>query len=116
MSTRTLILAAAVLLVSAVGGFLLLRGASATVVSDVGDGRITVECSGWTGAGDGCGPWGAEILAQGAPSNTFEMEDVVRVRLDRPAFGFASTCVAEYVLSRYPDEVAWTEEVACLTA
>ena len=113
MRTRTLILVAAVLLILALGGFLLLRSASATVVSDVGEGRITVECSGWSGVGDGCGEWGAEVLAQGAPSNTFEMEDVVRVRLDRAAFGFASTCVAEYFLSRYPDEVAWTDEVAC---
>ena len=114
MGTRALLLIGLVLALVA-GGVLLLRGASATLVSDVGERGVSVECSGWTGISDGCGAWGTDVLAMGAPSNTFEIEDVVRVRLDRPTFGFASTCVAEYFLSRYPDEVAWSEDVPCLS-
>ncbi len=109
--TRLAIAVAVVLVL--VAGVIGLRAAMSVTVDDVGPGGVTVECSGWTGVGDGCGVWGMGILAEGAPSNTFEIDDVVRVRLDRPAFGFAGTCVAEYFLSRYPDEVEWTEEVRC---
>ncbi len=97
----------------ALTGFFGLRAATSVTTEDVGPGGVTVECSGWTGVSDGCGPWGEAILAEGAPSNTFEIEDVVRLRLDRPALGFADTCEAQYFLSRYPDEVAWTEDVPC---
>ena len=102
------LLGAAVVLAAAFA----LRGAIATVVPDEVDG-ITVECTGWTGVSTGCAAWGEEILAAGPPSNTFEMEDVVRLRLDRRGFGFGRACEAAYFLSRYPDEPAWTDEVAC---
>ena len=108
-----LLLLVGVALLGGLGGILLLRGVTSTVAEDVGEQQITAECTGWTGVADGCREWGDALLAQGAPSTTFEMEDVVRVRLDRPMLGFAAACVAEYFLSRYPDEVAWTEDVDC---
>ena len=100
-------------LLGVLGGILVLRAATSAVAEHVGEQQITAECTGWTGVADGCSDWATRVLAQGAPSTTFEMEDVVRVRLDRPMLGFAATCVAEFFLSRYPDEVAWTEEVDC---
>jgi hypothetical protein len=96
------------ILVAAIG----IRAATGTIADDVGELRISAECTGWTGASD-CHAWAAEVLAAGAPSATFEMEDVIRLRLDRPLLGLASTCIAEYFLSRYPEEVAWAEEVPC---
>ena len=112
MRSRLLLLVGVALLFG-FGGILLLRGATSTVAEHAGEQQITAECTGGTGVSDGCREWADEVLAQGAPSTTFEMEDVVRIRLDRPMLGFAATCVAEYFLSRYPDEVAWTEDVDC---
>lgn len=60
-----------------------------------------------------CRAWGDEVLAMGAPSTTFELEDVIRVKFERNPFQGA--CRAEYFLGRYPDEVVWTEEVDCWT-
>ena len=113
MRIRTVILAIGLVLVAGAASVIGLRAASTTIVNDVGSQQVSVECSGWTGVSDGCAAWGTDLLARGAPSHTFELGDVVRVRLDRPMLGFASGCVAEYFLSRYPDEVAWTEDVPC---
>jgi hypothetical protein len=110
---KRLALLVALLMLVGITGFFGLRAATSVTAHDIGPGQVRVECSGWTGVGAGCGAWGAEILADGAPSNTFEMQDVVRLRLDRPAFGFAATCEADYFLSRYPNEVVWTEDVPC---
>jgi hypothetical protein len=108
-----LVLLAGVLVAGLLAGLAFTRGSSSTLVAaEATDGAI-VECSGWSGVTDGCAAWGARVLAAGAPTTTFEFEDVVRVRLDRPMFGFASTCVAEYFLGRYPEDVAWTEDVDC---
>lgn len=112
MRRRPLLLVG-MLVVVAVGGIGLVRAATSTIAAHVGEQRIMAECTGWTGLSDRCREWGEEVLGRGAPSNTFEIEDVVRVRLDRPLFGFAPTCAVEYFLSRYPDEVAWTEQVPC---
>ena len=87
------------------------HGRRPTVVEDAAD--ATIECTGWTGATDDCGAWGAEVLAEGAPSNTFDFDDVERIRLDRPTFGLADECTVEYFVSRYPDEAAWSEEIDC---
>lgn len=87
---------------------------SAVVAAPAQSSGVTIECSGPTRASpDVCREWGDEVLAAGPPSSTFEMDDVVRLRLDRPMLGFASTCRAEYFLSRYPDDVAWAESVSC---
>jgi hypothetical protein len=110
---RSLVLLVGIGFVVGLGAMVLLRGATSTVAEHVGDQQIAVECTGWTGVSQGCFDWGNDVMAQGAPSNTFELEDVVRVRLDRPMLGFAGTCVAEYFLSRYPDQVAWSEDVPC---
>jgi len=108
-----LVLLAGVLVAGVVAGLAVQRGSSSTIVGAAAAGGPAVECSGWTGVTDGCAAWGDRVLAAGAPTTTFEFEDVVRVRLDRPMLGIASTCVAEYFLGRYPDDVAWTEEVDC---
>jgi hypothetical protein len=104
-----------VVVVAALAGLalVLVRGSSATIVSHVTESGPVVECSGWTGVSDGCREWGARIVEAGPPTTTFEFEDVVRIRLDRPALGFAERCVAEYFLGRYPVDVAWTDEVDC---
>lgn len=113
MRLRLLVLLAGIGIVTVLGGIILLRAATSTVAEHVGEQRISAECTGWTAVSTGCRDWATEILAPGAPSNTFEMEDVVRLRLDRPMLGFAGMCTAQYFLSRYPDEVAWTEDVPC---
>ncbi|HSI98831.1 MAG TPA: hypothetical protein VLA59_00420 [Patescibacteria group bacterium] len=101
-----------VTLTVALGATLLLRPAtSATSTVDAG---VTVECSGAAGVDEvACRAWGDAILADGSPTTTFEAQDVVRLRLDRTLLGFGGTCRAEWFLGRYPDDVAWSEEVAC---
>lgn len=113
MNPRVLLLVGGLSVLAAVAALLGIRAATGTVADDVGQHAIAVECSGWTGWSEDCRGWGEAVLAAGAPSTTFEIADVVRVRLDRPLFGFGPTCVAEYFLGRYPDEVAWTEDVPC---
>lgn len=113
MSRWWLVLAGGLLVAAVAGAWIGLRAFSATSVSHVGERQIEAECSGWTGVSEACGAWGEEVLARDAPSNTFEIDDVVRIRLDRTMLGFGPTCVAEYFLSRYPDDAAWTEEVPC---
>jgi hypothetical protein len=113
MTKRSPLMAGGLLLLAAITAWIGIRASSATIANHVGERQIIAECSGWTGVSEGCATWGEEVLGAGAPSTTFEMEDVVRLRLDRAALGFASTCVAEYFLGRYPDEVAWTENVPC---
>jgi len=94
-----------------VAALLLRPGSSATSTVDA---DVIVECTGAAGVDEpGCRAWGDAILAEGSPTTTFEAEDVVRLRLDRELLGLAGTCRAEWFLGRYPDDVAWTEEVAC---
>ena len=104
----------AVLLLAAGAAFVvLLRTGSGTAAESSSNPGVMIECAGATGAAADCATWGDEILAAGPPSTTFEMEDVVRLRLDRPLLGFATTCTAEYYVSRYPDEPIWDEAVEC---
>jgi hypothetical protein len=63
---------------------------------------------------DACMDWGDQILAKGAPSMTFEMEDLARLELSRPMLGFAAECRAAFFLQRYPNESAWEEESECI--
>ncbi|MGH2402221.1 MAG: hypothetical protein ACRDE6_05875 [Candidatus Limnocylindria bacterium] len=90
-----------------------LRVGSVTTAESTLQPGVTIECADSTGVTGECAGWGDEILAAGPPSTTFEMDDLVRLRLDRPMLGFASTCVAEYFVSRYPDDALWDDEVAC---
>ena len=100
------------LLVAALVALLFLRPAS-SATSTV-DADVTVECTGAVGVDEpACRAWGDGILAEGSPTTTFEAQDVVRLRLDRALLGFGRACRAEWFLGRYPDDVAWTEEVAC---
>ena len=86
------------------------------VTSDV-DADVTLECGATTGVGmDPCRSWGDATLSLGPPSFTFEMDDLVRLRIDRTVLGFGSSCEVAYFTSRYPDVAVWTEETACLSA
>jgi hypothetical protein len=109
-----LVILVAVLVLAAGAVYVVSRAATSVVAEHVGPMQISAECTGWTGVTERCREWGEAVLAAGAPSTTFELEDVVRIRLDRPTFGLAGRCTAEYFVGRYPDEVAWTEDVDCL--
>lgn len=87
---------------------------SVEVLSSV-DPDVTIECAPSASLPEPeCRAWGDAIIGEGAPSTTFEMEDIVRVRMERAPFSGA--CRAEYFLGRYPDEVVWTETVDCPSA
>ncbi|HYI66922.1 MAG TPA: hypothetical protein VEW95_08380 [Candidatus Limnocylindrales bacterium] len=79
------------------------------------DADVTIQCSAATGASmETCGAWGDEILAGGAPSTTFEMDDLARLVIDRPAWGFSPTCEVDYFISRDAENRAWHEAIACV--
>ncbi len=112
MAKRIAILAAVVLAALAVW-FLVLNqptvGGSSAVDPDV-----TIECDGSTSISEeSCLEWGDEVLALGAPSTTFEMQDLVRLRFSKPLLGFGSPCQVEYFLQRYPDDPVWDENIPC---
>lgn len=102
------ILAAAVAAIA----YLALRPASGATLDDP-PGAV-VECAASSGLDDAaCRAWAVETVARGAPSNTFELTDLGRLRLDRGLLGLASTCRIEWFTTRYADEPAWSEEVPC---
>lgn len=78
--------------------------------------EVTIECAAVTSTDvHACRAWGDAILEEGPPTFTFEMDDLVRLRIDRPVLGLGSTCEVSYFTSRYPDDTVWTEETACVT-
>ena len=96
--------------------FVVLARPPTRVTSDA-DADVTLECGANTGlARDACRSWGDATLSQGPPSFTFEMDDLVRLRIDRTVLGFGSSCEVAYFTSRYPDVAVWTEETACQSA
>ena len=103
----------ALLAVAALLAYLLLRPpVEATSASDP---AVALECSAATGVSvETCRAWGDEILATGAPSPTFEMDDLARLVIDRPAWGFSPTCEVDYFISRDAERRAWHEEIACV--
>ena len=110
---RKILAAIVVVVVVAVIAWLAL-GRSPVEATSTADPDVTVECSAATGvSASDCGAWGDEILALGAPSTTFEMDDLARLRIDRPLFGFGSPCQVEYFLERYPDDSTWDSDVPC---
>lgn len=81
------------------------------------DPDVTLECAASTRVGrDACLAWGDFTLRQGPPSFTFEMDDLTRLRIDRPLLGFGSPCEVAYFISRYPDDPAWMDEIPCIAA
>lgn len=92
-----------------VAAFVLLR--PPTEISASGSG-VMIRCDASVVAED-CGSWGDAVLADGAPSSTFDMADFERLELTRSLFGFGSSCQAAYFIGRYPDDAAWTEDVPC---
>ncbi|MGH2446103.1 MAG: hypothetical protein ACRDGD_08705 [Candidatus Limnocylindria bacterium] len=105
--------AIAVVVVLAVLLFGFVTGGSVEAASSV-DPDVTIECTGSMRLSvEACGARGDAVLSEGAPSHTFEMDDLARLRFDRELWGFGSTCEARYYLERYADDPAWTEEVAC---
>ena len=105
-----LALVAVVVVLAGVVGFGLLR--TPTEVSSSLDPDVTVHCDGSI-AEDACASWGDAVLADGAPSFTFDMEDLVRLELTRSMFGFGSTCEAAHFTGRYPTDAVWTEDIGC---
>ncbi len=104
----------ALLVLAAMAAVLLLILRPATSVTSTVDADVTIECSGASGAdAAACRAWGDALLAEGSPTITFEARDVVRLRLDRSLLGFGAGCRAEWFLGRYPDDAAWSEDVAC---
>ena len=103
----------ALLWVAALLAYLLLRPpVEATSASDPG---VAIECSAATGVSvETCRAWGDEILGSGAPSTTFEMEDLARLIIDRPTWGFSPTCEVDYFISRDAENPAWHEAIACV--
>ena len=105
---------AALLILVGVGAVVLLLLRPASSATSTVDADVIVECSGAAGVDAGsCRVWGDAILAEGSPTTTFEARDVVRLRIDRALLGLGDTCRAEWFLGRYPDDVAWSESVAC---
>jgi hypothetical protein len=41
------------------------------------------------------------------------MDDLARLRIDRPLFGFGAPCQVQYFLERYPDDSTWDSDVPC---
>jgi hypothetical protein len=112
MAKRMAILLAVVLAALAVW-FLVLNRPTVEASSAV-DADVTIECDGSTSVSEeSCLAWGDEVLALGAPSTTFEMQDLLRLRLSKPLLGFGSPCQVEYFLQRYPDDVVWDEDIPC---
>jgi hypothetical protein len=112
MAKRMAILLAVVLAALAVW-FLVLNRPTVEASSAV-DPDVTIECDGSTSVSEeSCLAWGDEVLALGAPSTTFEMQDLLRLRLSKPLLGFGSPCQVEYFLQRYPDDAVWDEDVPC---
>ena len=105
--------ALALLAVAGVLVYLFLRPPVEAVAAT--DPDVTIECSAATGVSvETCRAWGDEILAGGAPSTTFEMDDLARLVIDRPTRGFSPTCEVEYFISRDADSRAWHESIACV--
>lgn len=93
--------------------FLVLNRPGVAASSTV-DPEVTIECDGSASVSEEmCLAWGDEILALGAPSTTFEMQDLDRLLVTKPLFGFGSPCQVEYFLQRYPDDPAWDDDVPC---
>jgi hypothetical protein len=106
------VIAVAVLALLGALGYVLVRPSS--MVTSATDPDVAIECDGSTGAsGDACRAWGDEILAQGSPSHTFEMDDLARLVIDRPMWGFSPSCEVDYFISRDAANRAWREKVAC---
>ena len=105
-----LVLIAVVLLAGAWLAF----GRSGVEAASAVDPDVTVTCDAWTSVSqEACGSWGDAILEEGAPSHTFEMDDLAHLAISRPTFGLASACRVEYFLERYANDPAWTDEIPC---
>ncbi|MEO8510348.1 MAG: hypothetical protein ABI534_03810 [Chloroflexota bacterium] len=105
-----LVVIAAVLL----AGAWFVLGRSGVAATSAVDPDVTITCDAWTSVSpEACGSWGDAILAQGAPSHTFEMDDLAHLAISRPTFGLDSACRVEYFLERYASDPAWTDEIPC---
>ena len=114
MTRRTgTVIAIGVALVAALAGACVAARPGVSVASTV-DEAVRIECTGATGIGaDACGEWGDAILTEDRAPRTFEREDLRRLRIDRSLLGLGPECRVDWFLSRYPDDPAWSDEVAC---
>ena len=107
------LLVAAVVVVGGAALLVVLRP-SVSVMSNVAP-AVTIECHG-IGVEADCREYGDGVLSQGPPSNTFEMDDLARLALERPTLGDGSRCSAAWYIERYPDDPVWEADVACEVA
>jgi hypothetical protein len=100
------------LVVAGAVGYLLVRPGVAAPLTDPAG--AVAECTAATGLdAAACGAWGARVSAGGAPSTTFELVDVDRLRLDRGLFGLAGSCRVEWFITRFPESPVWDDDVPC---
>jgi hypothetical protein len=103
-----------VALVVVAGGAVYLALRPGQEVTSASDPRVVISCDGSTGVtADECQGWGDDVLAFGAPSTTFEFDDVNLLHFSKPLFGFGSPCQVAYYLERYPEDPAWEDDVPC---
>jgi hypothetical protein len=100
VTTVTAVVVAAIALV-------ILLGRSATTVTSDG---VEVECAVTDEAT--CATWADSVLADGPGIQTFDPDDLERVRVARSVLGLFGECQAEYFLGRY-DDAAARESVPC---
>jgi hypothetical protein len=107
------IVAMIVLVLAALGAaawYLLLR--PGVQVASTVDPDVAITCSASASVSEkACRSWGDGVLSEGAPSHTFEMDDVAHLSLERGPFG--GPCQVSYFLERYANDPAWTDAVAC---
>jgi hypothetical protein len=97
-----------------VAAVFLLIGRPTREVISTSDPDVTIRCDGSASVSEEtCLEWGEEILALGAPSTTFEMEDLARLEISKPLLGFGAPCQADFFLQRFPDDATWGEDVPC---
>jgi hypothetical protein len=102
-----------VLAAAAIGAYLLLRPPVETT-SSVRP-AVTIRCDGSLSATEeSCRAFGDAVIEMGAPSTTFEMDDVARLLISRQMLGVGSSCEVAYTLQRFPDDPLWTAEMECL--
>lgn len=111
MRARVGILGVAVVLIIVIGGFVVTRP-SVQATSTV-DPDVTIHCEASAASAEACLAWGDDLLGAGPPSTTFEMQDLAQLVIRRPLFGLGAPCAVDYILGRYPDDPAWSEETPC---
>ncbi len=111
MRAQVAVLGVAVVMIIVIGGFVVTRPSLRT--TSTVDPDVTIRCEASAPSAEACLAWGDDLFAAGAPSTTFEMQDVAQLVIRRPLFGLGTPCEVDYILGRYPDDPAWSEATPC---